>query len=465
MLSALDHAGTSATLTAGRAFAPVQPFTPANLLADRFLHVMLYITVVSSFFVFVEPAPYEYLAFVLGGACVLARVTMCRVVLPLLVLLLLRDLGGAIGLAKIALSGWMRVTGEPDATVITVDFPNSARFLAVSFYLGLTAVLFACICSQDTVRRVATLKAAYITAAVVACLLGTIGYFQLVPGADTLFAIDGNRATGGFKTPNDFGAFLIAPLLWLFEGFVVEKIKIHNIVAAAVILTGLLLSFSRGAWGSTIASAALMIYLLFVTQNDFRVRRRIIFSVIIGVAALIVLLLVLSSIGTVGQMIVERSQLQDYDVNADNRSRVQLEIDSFHEMFNYPLGMGPWGFAHATNWVSHNTFLGTMLNHGWLGGAAYLTLIVVTLWIGFRTLWVRTPWQTLLVATYPAFVAMVFEGIWGDTDHWRHFYILLGMVWGMVAATQKALWQSRWYRAAPVIKGRMLAVPQNPERL
>jgi hypothetical protein len=106
-----------------------------------------------------------------------------------------------------------------------------------------------------------------------------------------------------------------------------------------------------------------------------------------------------------------------------------------------------------------------MLNHGWLGGAAYLTLIVVTLWIGFRTLWVRTPWQTLLVATYPAFVAMVFEGIWGDTDHWRHFYILLGMVWGMVAATQKALWQSRWYRAAPVIKGRMLAVPQNPERL
>ncbi len=52
-------------------------FTPANLLADRFLHVMIYITVVSSFFVFVEPAPYEYLAFVLGGACVLARVTMC----------------------------------------------------------------------------------------------------------------------------------------------------------------------------------------------------------------------------------------------------------------------------------------------------------------------------------------------------------------------------------------------------
>ena len=116
--------------------------------------------------------------------------------------------------------------------------------------------------------------------------------------------------------------------------------------------------------------------------------------------------------------------------------------DSLHEIFNHPLGMGPWGFAHATNWVSHNTFLGTTFNHGWIGGAAYLTLIVLTLLIGFRTLWMRTPWQPFLIATYVSFLAMVFEGVWGDTDHWRHFYILLGCVWGLVAATQKAVWRS-----------------------
>jgi hypothetical protein len=157
--------------------------------------------------------------------------------------------------------------------------------------------------------------------------------------------------------------------------------------------------------------------------------------------------------------------VQDYDVGADNRSRVQLEIDSFHEMFNYPLGMGPWGFAHATNWVSHNTFLGTMLNHGWLGGAAYLTLIVLTLVVGFRAMWVRTPWQTVLVATYPAFVAMVFESVWGDTDHWRHFYVLLGVIWGLVAATRREVRQNTRNRAAPVVKPGMLAVPQSLDRL
>ncbi|HUC50445.1 MAG TPA: O-antigen ligase family protein [Xanthobacteraceae bacterium] len=458
-MSAIDHAETPTALAGSLAFTP-PAFTPANALADRFLHVTLYVTVVSSFFVFIEPAPYEYLAFVLGFACVLARVTMCRVILPLLVLLLFRDLGGAIGLAKIALSGWMRVTGEPDATVITVEYQDSIRFLAVSFYLGLTAVLFACILSQDTVRRMATLKAAYITAAVIACALGTIAYFQLIPGFD-IFMLDTSRATGGFKTPNDFGGFLIAPLMWLFEGFIVGKIKARNVVATAIILTGLLLSFSRGAWGSTVLAAALIIYLLFVTQHDARIRRRIVFFVAIGAVVLVALLVVLSSIGTVGQMIAERSQLQDYDVNADNRSRFQLEIDSFHEMFNHPLGMGPWGFAHATNWVSHDTFLGTMLNHGWIGGTAYMTLIAVTLWIGFCALWQRAPWQSLLVASYSAFVALVLEGVWGDTDHWRAFYIVLGVVWGLVAATQKAVWRVRNYRAAPVVKPGVLAVPQN----
>ena len=457
MLSALGHAETRTALAG-------QAFTPTNALTDRFLHVMLFITVVSSFFVFIEPAPYEFLAFVLGFACLLARVKMYRIVLPLLVLLLIRDVGGAIGLMQIVGSGWSNVKGEPDATVITFDYPDSIRFLAVSFYLGLTAVLYACIVSQDTMRRMATLKTAYITAAVIGSLLGIVGYFQLISGSELVFT-DSARATGGFKGPNDLGGFLIAPLLWLVEGFVVDRIKIRNIIATGVILTGLLLTFSRGAWGSTVVSMTLMIYLLFITQHDFGTRRRIIFFVAIGTAAMVALVVVLSSISTVGQMIVERSQLQDYDVNADNRSRVQLELDSFHEMFKHPFGMGPWGFAHATNWVSHNTFLGTMLNHGWLGGAAYLTLTVLTLWVGFRALWVRTPWQSLLVATYTAFLAMVFESVWGDTDHWRHFYILLGLVWGLVAATHRTMWQDLRFRAPPVKSGVLATAALNSDRL
>jgi hypothetical protein len=30
-----------------------------------------------------------------------------------------------------------------------------------------------------------------------------------------------------------------------------------------------------------------------------------------------------------------------------------------------------------------------------------------------------------------------------DTDHWRHFFLLLGMVWGFAAATRNHVQQQR----------------------
>ena len=62
-------------------------------------------------------------------------------------------------------------------------------------------------------------------------------------------------------------------------------------------------------------------------------------------------------------------------------------------------------------------------------------LIGLTLYLGFRTLFVRTPWQTFLIATYTTFVGLALEAFVIDTDHWRHFYLLVGIIWGLTAAT------------------------------
>jgi len=34
-----------------------------------------------------------------------------------------------------------------------------------------------------------------------------------------------------------------------------------------------------------------------------------------------------------------------------------------------------------------------------------------------------------------AHVGEILEGFVIDTDHWRHFFLLLGMIWGLAAAT------------------------------
>ena len=419
-------------------------FQPAarSALADKFLHAVLYITILSSFFVFVQPAPYEYLAVLLGFACVIARVRFSRLILPLLVLLLIRDAGGIFGLLLIVDDGWMRISGNPSPLTGGFEYGDSIRFLATSFYLGLTAVMFACILADDTSRRIATLRAAYVAAAVVASVLGTLGYFDLyfgfIPGLD-IFSLN-ERAVAGFKDPDVLGCFLIPPLTWLIQGFITDRIRLHSLIACLVIFIGFLLAFSRAAWGSFAISTPALMYLLYVTQRDTRTHRRIIFFVVAGAVAAVAIFMLLMSIDVVHQMFQERGHLfEEYDISGSNRSRLQLQQDSLHEIFNHPLGMGPWGFAHATNWVSHNSFLGTFLNNGWLGGIAYSTLVVLTLMIGFRALWVRTPWQPFLIATYLPFLVLVLEGLLVDTDHWRHFYLLLGAVWGLAAATRKSM--------------------------
>ena len=417
------------------------PFRRAQVspLADCILHVALYVCILSSFFVFVQPAPYEYLVVLLALACLVARVSINRMVLPVLILLLIRDASGAVALIPI------------------LHLNDSFRFLATSFYLGLTATIFACIFAQDTTRRLATIRSSYVLAGVLASLLGTMGYFNLYfnffPGLE-VFSLN-DRALAGFKDPNVLGVFLIPPLLWLIEGFVVDKIRPYNLVASIIIFVGLLLAFSRAAWGSFAFAIVLLMYFLFITQAQRRMR--IIAFTLTGAIAVVVIFVLLFSIDVVHNMFLQRATLlQEYDSGIAG-SRFDLQQNSLKEILAHPIGMGPWGFSKVYGQVSHNTYLGTTLNYGWVGGFAYLILVLLTLGVGFRVLWIRTPWQTFFIATYLPFLALALEAFVVDTDHWRHFYLLLGLVWGLSAATMNFMHEQQTAAFQPRAPGRGMA--------
>jgi hypothetical protein len=57
--------------------------------------------------------------------------------------------------------------------------------------------------------------------------------------------------------------------------------------------------------------------------------------------------------------------------------------------------------------------------------------------VGLRAAFARIPWQLYVIATLATFVGEVAEGFIIDTDHWRHFFLLLGMLWGLAAATDR----------------------------
>ncbi|HXX25064.1 MAG TPA: O-antigen ligase family protein [Pseudolabrys sp.] len=397
-------------------------YAPAAVAAapsrERILLCVLFVTVLASSVAIVEPSPHDGLMALLALAALISGVRFNRTLLVPFVLLLLWNLGGLWAL--------FRVIGEE----------KTIQYAGTSVYLAVAAMVFAALFAQNTMPRLTTMRVAYVAAAVAASLLGIAGYFNIA-GTGELLA-PGGRALALFKDPNVYSPFLIWPALFTLDRMVARRIHITDVVVAGILLFGLLLSFSRGAWFHFAVSCLVMIALAFLTAPTNRERLRVLTlsAVALGLlAAFVVFLLSFSSIST---MFTERAQLiQSYDVGSGGRFQLQeLAIGS---VLNFPGGMGPFEFSRVNGLQQHNVYLQAFLVYGWGGAMAYILLLLSTVLIGLRAVFVRTPWQPYLITAIAAFIGEMAEGFVIDTDHWRHFFLLLGMVWGLTAATFASL--------------------------
>lgn len=394
-------------------------------LAVGMLHGALFLTILGSFLVFFEPSPYEVLSGLLAFTCLLAGVTIDRKLLPLVILLLLYNLGGAFSLIPV-------IGDEP-----------ARRFIIISFYMAFTAIIFAMIFSTDCVRRAEILRRAYILAGICAALAGIAGYFKLVPG--DVFTLYG-RARGTFKDPNVYGPFLILPMLFLLQSFLARGLRILSLCAFLIMAAGLFLSFSRAAWAHMVLSAALMLVLLFLTTPSGWFRARLVAFSVVASLAVAGLLIGLLAVGNVGTVFKERASLtQSYDTGAGGRFGNQKK--SVNELLERPNGFGPLQFRTRYTNDPHQVYLNAFASYGWLGGVSYLALVIITLAIGLRTVFVATPWQPYFIPVMATYTGVAIEGLIIDTDHWRHYYLLLGLVWGFAVATMNH--QRRAVGAAP----------------
>ncbi len=403
-------------------------------LSERILLMVLYVTVLASSVAFIEPSPHDGLMGVLLVVSLVAGVRFERTLAAPLLLLLVWNVAGLLSL--------MNVPAEEQAI----------QYAGTSIYLAIAALLFACLFARNTMARLAAMRAAYVLTATVISLAGIAGYFSLFPHAHDLFATY-DRALGGFKDPNVFGPFLIWPALIVIDRMLTRHIGLIDLMIVGILLFGLFLSFSRGAWFHFAVSCAVLVALTMLTAPTLRERFRI-FGLSAGsVLSLGVLVVVLLSFHSIGGMFDQRAHLiQSYDVGEGGRFELQRQaLSVVLNMFN---GMGPFEFARVNGLQQHNVYLQAFIVYGWIGGMAYIVLLFATLWVALRTVLVRTPWQPYLITAFAAFVGEVLEGVIIDTDHWRHFFLLLGMIWGCAAATLK---QTRQYQS-PMAQSRMAYV-------
>ena len=119
--------------------------------------------------------------------------------LPPIAFLVLYNIGGALSLAQ-----------------VTRRFPRRDVHGDLAF-MAATAVFYSLLMVGDPAARFAVIRNAYIWAACAASLTGLIGYFDIAGLRDYWAPM--YRAQGTFKDPNVFSTFLIPPLCFLLQGF------------------------------------------------------------------------------------------------------------------------------------------------------------------------------------------------------------------------------------------------------
>jgi hypothetical protein len=398
---------------------------------------LMWLVGASSAIVFIEPSPYE---FVTLCATVLFFATGLRlrlVFMPLLALMVLLNIGYSIGAIPLY--------GQSDVF----------SWIMTSWYMAVTVIFFALVVADDTPARLDMLRRGLVVGGMIASLAAVAGYFHLVPGEHGLLTLY-ERARGTFKDPNVLGAYLILPALFTLQNVVTARFAraSRNGLAFGVISLAILLAFSRAAWGGLILTSAFMLALMVLTSRSSAERSRIVVLAIIALILGVLLVAVLLSFDSIAQMFHQRAALeQSYDEG--RFGRFGRHILGAQMALDLPFGIGPLQFHRFFPEDTHNSYLNAFMSGGWLSGICYPSLVFLTVILGFRHLFVRVPWQGIYLAIFSAFLGTVGESFVIDTDHWRHFWMMLGAMWGMFAAAQryKAADRSVTAAAAPLSVG------------
>jgi len=394
------------------------PQVPALQGLEQLQRISLWLFIFSGWLVIIEPAPYELLFIVTLLLHLSGGLTATAFIAPLITFAALYNLGGFLSAMQVA---------ENAAKALT--------FVVISTYMAMTAIFFAMAVTKNPMRVIPVLRNAWILAAVVASINGMVGYFDIAGMGSAWAPI--HRAQGTFKDPNVLSTFLVTPAILLIQGFMLgnQKRPFLSAIGLIIILAGIFLAFSRGAWAVTAGSIIILATATFMVTPSAALRTRIILFTIAGLLLTAALLAFLLSFASIRNMFIERfALLQPYDAGETGRFANQMR--SLPMLLGRPNGFGPYGFAAIFGEDPHDVYINAFSAYGWLGGLSYILLIISTLYAGARAILTETPWRNYAIAFYAPLVMLVLQGLQIDTDHWRHFYIVAGVTWGLFAASE-----------------------------
>ncbi len=370
---------------------------------------MLWFLFATSFMVFIEPAPYDILfaLFIAAGVVTSSIDFRSYQSIPLVITVFF-------------------INGNLISLLFTAPYLNvSLRFLFITFYLVSSWIFLAGLLGRYGWQCVAAVFSGYTIAAVFSASFGLLAYFKLLPWPG-LFLKSG-RVAALFKDPNVYGPFLIPPALLCLSKFESSRhaaFKIRNILMFTILTAGILVSFSRAAWGNMAVS--IFVYFLLPSSDSSSSNssaRRFKTLIAIGIVALPALWFLVTQ-PNVYRLFTARLKLQQYD-----QMRFGTQAESLKRAMETPLGIGPGMSMLTFDYSTHSLYIRVLTENGIIGFASLMCLIWFSLARAFRQALQKHDYRLYARVVTSSLAGVLLNSLVIDTLHWRHFWLLLALPW------------------------------------
>lgn len=396
--------------------APAAPqFRTLNV--DRLAAVCLWLLAAASGFVLFEPAPFDLAVIAMFALAVLFGIRLPRSAMLMVVLL----------------AAWLLFSLIGTARAPQIEYHGTAiRHMQITGLLICVSIFFACVVYRFRDIALNAVMSGWVAAALLASLVGILGYFDLL-GPYSEHALLYGRVKGTFKDPNVLAPFLVPPALYCVYLAASRNAlwSLLNLGILLVLVLALFLSFSRGGWGNFVLTGLVAVVLWFMVSSERGFRLRLVVFMVLAAGALSIALVSVLDLQKVGDLFASRIAVQEYD--SAEYGRFAGQYLAFMKALDNPFGLGARGFLPEWHEQPHNVYIFQLIIGGWFGAVAYLAFVAVTLVRALAFVQLRTPHTGLMVVLFASFFGVAAEGLIVDTDHWRHFWVLAGLIWGLTA--------------------------------
>lgn len=371
--------------------------------------------------VLIEPAPFDLLAVILFPLGLLTR----RLEIPK---------ASGFALACVAVF----VATNVISLLFCVAVTRGVGYVGVTVYVLALWLFTLGLVGKHGERMVRVIMIGWAGGAVITTVLSVASYFGYLPIYELIRTLPiydilsmSGRVHGFFKDANVYGAALIPPALWAAAHLVGLERGHRPLWAMTLIVcaVGVLLSYSRGAWISFGLSLVSFFGLRMIGVRSHRARVMMLFVLPVAAALLTVALVRLTAVDAVEQMLEIRVGMQSYDEN-----RFAIQRDAVEVAMRSPLGIGPGQTELVVTRATHQAYLRTFVENGYLGGLAFTALVLASL---ARSTWLAlaahdTRMQVVMAMVAASLFGHAVESFVIDTVHWRHFWVLLAIAWAPV---------------------------------